>query len=185
MNWKNYSHLKNTHAFLSPSRYHWINYSEEKLRSVYENQQKIVMGTRYHAFAAEAISLAVRLPSNGATLNSFINDAIGFKLTPEVVLYYSHNCYGTADAIGLIDGVLRIHDLKTGSTPASITQLMVYAALFFLDYPEEVTQLISLRVYQNDEILEYEPSYDEVLEIMSRIKEWDRIIEEINKTVAF
>lgn len=185
MIWKDYSNLRGSHAFLSPSRYHWINYTEEKLRSVYENQQKIVLGTKYHAFAANAIELAVRLPNNGATINSFVNDAIGFRMTPEVVLYYSPNCYGTADAVGFNNGVLRVHDLKTGTTPASIMQLVVYSALFCLDYPDNKPDIVNLRIYQNDEIVEYEPHYNEIFDVMERIREWDRIIEEINESAIF
>ena len=32
---------------------------------------------------------------------NYVNDGVGFKLTPEQILYYSPYCYGTADAISL------------------------------------------------------------------------------------
>lgn len=183
MNWKNYSHLSGTHAFLSPSRYHWINYSPEKLVASYENYKRVAMGTRYHALAADLIRLAVRLPSTGASFNSFVNDAIGFKMSPEVLLFYSANCYGTADAISFYDGVLRIHDLKTGTSPASINQLMVYAALFCLDYSVDRRELgfMELRIYQNEEVVKYVPSIEEVFDVVDRIMTADRIIKDLEE----
>ena len=157
MDWKNYSYLNNTHAFLSPSRYHWINYSDEKLIERYKNHKRAALGTRLHALAAELISLARYQPQTAESFNAFVNDAIGFGMSPEVILHYSPNCYGTADAISYSDGVLRIHDLKTGKTPGSIEQLMVYASLFCLDYEllaKDITE-IHLRIYQGEEVLQF------------------------------
>ena len=182
MNWKSYSHLKNTHAFLSPSRHYWINYPPEKLIATYENYKKVALGTRYHALASELIKLAVRLPSTAASLNSFVNDAIGFKMESEVLLYFSMNCYGTVDAISFYDGVLRIHDLKTGKTPGSMDQLMIYAALFCLDYdvkPKEIKETY-LRLYQNEEILEFSPTVKDIYNIVSIIKKADEIISKVD-----
>lgn len=181
MIWKNYSHLKNTHAFLSPSRHYWINYTPDKLITTYENHRKVQLGTMYHTLAEQLISLAVRLPNTSATFNTFVNDAIGFRMKPEVVLYYSENCYGTADAISFHEGVLRIHDLKTGASPGSLNQLLIYAGLFFLDYavdPREIKE-IHLRIYQNEEVLEYNPRVEDILDIVEKIKEANRIIEEL------
>ncbi len=178
MIWKNYSHLEGTHAFLSPSKHYWLNYSEEKLITSYRNFKKIALGTRYHALAAELIKLAVRLPNTSATFNSFVNDAIGFKMKPEVLLFYSVNCYGTADAISFYDGVLRIHDLKTGSSRSSMNQLLIYAGLFCLDYkmkPKDINEII-LRIYQEEEVLEYVPTVGDVFDVVERIVEADRII---------
>jgi hypothetical protein len=182
MNWKSYSHLENTHSFLSPSRHHWLNYTSEKLVSTYENYRKIALGTQYHALAAELITLAVRLPNTMASFNSFVNDAIGFKMKSEVLLFYSDNCYGTADAISFSDGVLRIHDLKTGRSPASINQLLIYAGLFCLDYmiePKEIKE-IQLRLYQNEEIIELSPTIKDIFDVVARIEESDKIIESVN-----
>jgi hypothetical protein len=181
MIWKQYSHLRNTHAFLSPSKHYWLNYSTDKLITTYENYRKVKLGTQYHSLAEQLISLAVRLPNTAATFNSFVNDAIGFRMKPEVVLYFSDNCYGTADAIAFHDGVLRIHDLKTGVSPGSMNQVLIYAGLFFLDYgidPREVKN-IHLRIYQNEEVLEYNPTVNDVLHIVEKIKEADKIIEDL------
>ena len=182
MNWKSYSHLENTHAFLSPSKHYWLNYTPEKLVSTYENYKKIALGTQYHALASELITLAVRLPNTSASFNSFVNDAIGFKMKSEVLLFCSDNCYGTADAISFFDGVLRIHDLKTGRSPGSMNQLLIYAGLFCLDYiiePREVKE-IYLRLYQNEEITELSPTIKDIFDVVVRIEEAEKIIESVN-----
>ena len=133
MNFNNHSNLEGMHAFLGASKYHWVNYSDEKLVSTYQKHLATLKGTELHDFAARCIKLGQKLPKSKKTLNNYVNDAIGFKMTPEQVLFYSVNCFGTADAISFRNGVLRIHDLKTGVTPAHMEQLMIYAALFCLE----------------------------------------------------
>ena len=130
MNFNRHSHLEGQHAFLSASKYHWINYDEEKLISTFIKFQAIQKGTELHELASNLIRLGVKLPKSNKTLNLYVNDAIGFKMEPEQVLYYSDNCFGTADTISFRKDMLRIHDLKSGESPASIKQLMVYNALF-------------------------------------------------------
>ena len=181
MKLKDYSHLQGSHSFLSPSKYYWLRYSEDKLKTTYENYKKAALGTRYHALAAKIIELSVRQPNTSASFNSFVNDAIGFRMTPEIIVYYSPNCYGTADAISFNDGILRIHDLKTGITQASIDQLMIYAGLFVLDYSVDKRELKEtvLRIYQNGEITEYYPSVEEVFEVVDKIITADKIIHNI------
>lgn len=183
MIWKDYSHLKNTHAFLSPSKHYWLNYSEDKIVSTYKNFKKISLGTEYHEIASRLIKLAIRLPNTAASFNSFVNDAIGYKMESEVLLYYSPNCYGTADAISFSNGILRIHDLKTGSAPASVDQVLIYAALFCLDYgvdPKEL-QRVELRIYQNSEVTEFFPLPEEVFRVVSAIVKADKIIKTIEE----
>ena len=60
----------------------------------------------------------------------YVNDAIKFGLKPEQPLYYSRNCFGTTDAIGFDNGILRIHDYKSGIVPAHEEQLFIYGSLF-------------------------------------------------------
>jgi hypothetical protein len=134
MNFNDHSKLKGFHAFLSASSYHWLNYTEEKLITAYTNALAKERGTELHDFAAKAIELRQKLQASKKTLNMYVNDAIGFRMIPEQVLYYSDNCFGTADAISFRKNFLRIHDLKTGATPAKMEQLMIYAALFCLEY---------------------------------------------------
>jgi hypothetical protein len=105
-------------------------------------------------------------------LVSYVNDAIGYKMESEIVLKYSDLCFGTADAIGVRRNQLRIHDLKTGVTPASMDQLLIYAGLFFLEYKRDYrpsTMKIELRIYQNQEILISNPTEDEIKTVMDKI----------------
>ena len=139
MNYVKHSALEGQHAFLSASKYHWINYDEEKLAGTYARHLATLKGTTLHEFAAQCIRLGQKLPKSQKTLNMYVNDAIGYRMIPEQVLYYSDNCFGTADAISDLNhvaktGTLRIHDLKTGEIPAHMEQLEIYAALFCLEY---------------------------------------------------
>lgn len=178
MRFNDHSELEGKHAFLSPSAYHWIRYSEEKLFERFDTMTAQQRGTVFHAYAAESIKLGVKLRGN-QTLAHYVNDAIGFKMTPEQPLYYSKYCYGTADAISFRKNQLRIHDLKTGITPANMDQLMIYAALFCLEYEMKPGDIfIELRIYQNNEVVCYEPDVDEIAHIMDRIVYFSRLLEE-------
>lgn len=189
MNWKDYSGLSNTHAFLSPSRYYWINYDDEKLLEAFRNHKRAALGTRLHKLAAELITLARIQPQNAESFNMFVNDGIGFGMTPEVLLYYSPRCYGTADAISFKDKVLRIHDLKTGDSqvpPGATKQVLIYAALFCLDYeisPLDLKSII-LRIYQNGDVLEMLPEREKLLEMTRRIIEADKLLKEAEDLVV-
>ena len=99
MNFNKHSALEGQHAFLGASKYHWINYDESKVADSYTKFLAIQRGTILHDFAVRCITLGQRLPKSKKTLNMYVNDAIGYKMTPEVVLYYSDNCFGTTDAI--------------------------------------------------------------------------------------
>lgn len=182
MNFVRHSNLEGQHAFLGASKYHWINYDEEKLVEAYTNHIAKERGVVLHAFAAQCITLGQKLPRSPKTLNMYVNDAIGYKMTPEVVLYYSDNCFGTADAISFRDNHLRIHDLKTGVTPVKMEQLIIYAALFCLEYrvnPIDIS--IELRIYQNDNIETCHPEPEEVMEIIDKIISSDKIIQRIKE----
>ena len=168
------------HAFLGASQYHWLNYDEDKLINVYKNRLAAQQGTRLHAFAKECIELGQKLPKSKKTLNSFVNDAIGFKMRPEQPLYFSPNCFGTSDAISFSDNLLRIHDLKTGASPASMHQLEVYAALFCLEYGKTPTKIdMEFRIYQNDEIVIGQPEGELIEDVMHKIIFFDKLIEKV------
>ncbi len=180
MNFNKHFDLEGKHAFLGASKYHWINYDEDKLAESYSRFLAVKKGTRLHNLAAELISLGQKLPRSKKTLNMYVNDAIGFKMQPEQVLYYSENCFGTTDAISFRDGLLRIHDLKTGMIPAHMEQLMVYAALFCLEYRTKPSEIdIELRIYQSDEILYHTPEADEIVPIIDKIITFDKVISKI------
>lgn len=174
--------LEGRHSFLSPSNYHWVNYSDDKLQERFLNHLATERGTRLHALAKELIDLGVKLPRSNKTLNLYVNDAIGYKMQTEQPLFYSVNCFGTADSISFRKSLLRIHDLKTGQTPASMTQLEVYSAIFCLEYgvlPSDID--IELRIYQNDQVLVHEPESVDILFIMDRIVSFDKLIENLKE----
>lgn len=180
MNFNEHWGLKDKHAFLSPSQYYWINYDSKKLEERYRNDEMKRRGTELHEFASMAIKLNRKMPKNSDTLNMFVNDAIGYSMESEQPLYYSDNCFGTADAISFNRNLLRIHDLKTGQTPASMTQLMVYAALFCLEYNKDPYSIkMELRIYQFNEIDSYIPDPNEIRDIMNTIVDFDKQIEEM------
>lgn len=180
MNFNKHSNLEGQHAFLGASKYHWINYSEDKLAESYSKFIATQKGTELHDFAARCIKLGQRLPKSQKTLNMYVNDAIGFKMTPEQPLFYSENCFGTADAISFRDGLLRIHDLKTGVTPAHMEQLEIYTALFCLEYKIKPVEIdIELRLYQSDEILYHKPTTDDIVPIIDKIITFDKIINKL------
>ena len=180
MNFNRHLDIVGQHAFLGASKYHWINYDEDKLRDTYSSFLATLRGTELHDFAAHCIRLRQKLPKSKKTLNLYVNDAIGFQMTPEQPLFYSENCFGTADAISFKNGLLRIHDLKTGVTPAHMEQLEVYAALFCLEYKVKPGDIdILLRIYQYDDIDECEPATEKIAFIMDKIITFDKLINKI------
>lgn len=182
MNWNRHSDLDGSHAFLSASKYHWINYDADKLADSYKNFMATLKGIELHEFASRCITLGQKLPKSQKTLNMFVNDAIGYKMQSEQVLYYSENCYGTADAIAFRNGMLRIHDLKTGKALAHMEQLMVYAALFCLEYKVKPGDIqMELRLYQNDEVIFHNPVSDEIVPIIDKIITFDKVIKRIKE----
>lgn len=200
--------LRGKHAILTPSQPHWLRYSADQLYQKYESQYSQTIGTSLHALAETLIRNNLKLkkgdkltviahllndgiPNNVIDIDrvysnfmTYVNDAVGFKLTPEQILYYSPYCFGTADAISFRNNFLRIHDYKSGTTPAKMEQLMVYAALFCLEYnikPGEIQT--ELRIYQNNEILYHEPEADDILPIMDVIVSHSKTLEQIHGEV--
>lgn len=180
MDFNSHYDLIGEHAFLSASKYHWINYDEEKLAATYLKWKATQRGTRLHDLACQLISEGIKLPKSKKTLNMYVNDAIGFKMTPEQPLVYSVNCFGTADSIAFKGNKLRIHDLKTGETQASFHQLEIYDSLFCLEYglsPSEIE--IENRIYQLDEIHIDIPDPMLIRSIMDKIIIFDQLIEKL------
>ena len=185
-----HSHLAGKHATLSASKYHWLRYSPDKLRNWFHTQLQAAQGTKLHDFAATAIKMGIKLPRNGKTLNRYVNDCIGHRMTPEQVLFYSIRSFGTADAIsfetiedehGNKINVLRIFDLKTGTTKGSFDQLLIYAGFFMLEYdflPGDL-DIVDFRIYQNDNVEQWSPAIEDLAYVIDRIKTNDRILEEL------
>lgn len=178
MIWKDHYKLDKHHAFMSPSSYHWVNYDLERLTNAYYSNEAAKLGTRMHAFAEEAIKLGIRMPNTGTSINMFVNDAIGFRMRTEQLLYFSPYAFGTADAIAFYNDTLRISDLKTGKSGGNMTQLEIYAAFFCLEYnvdPEKIT--IELRIYHNDDVTVWEPSGSSIQVLMDTIARFSKHIQ--------
>ena len=174
MNFNVHSELSKKHAFLSPSQHHWVNYNDQKLEARFFSWSASVRGTDLHNLAHEAIRLGVKLSSANKTLSMYVNDAINYKMTCEQSLYYSDNCFGSADTISFRKNKLRIHDLKTGVTPAHHRQLEIYAALFCLEYNVDPLSIeTELRIYQSGEIQIYDADPEVVISIMDKIIDFD------------
>ncbi|MBR4345299.1 MAG: hypothetical protein IKP88_21765 [Lachnospiraceae bacterium] len=212
MNWNEHSKLKGLHAFLGASKYSWVNYEgEETLYSRYKSQFASMIGTALHEIASECITFNFKLKKNDdryvlfellkrgvprnvidinyifPNLANFVNDAIGFRMNSEQILFYSDNCFGTADAISFNDKnrLLRVHDYKSGSTPAHMEQLDIYSSIFCLEYgmnPNEIQ--IEERIYQNEEILYSNPEPEIIISVMDKIIEFDKLINRFKKEGA-
>ncbi|NCA91992.1 hypothetical protein EOM82_01895 [bacterium] len=196
MIFNDHSKLEGQHAFLGASSFRWINWSDDIFQKRYYGQFAQILGTCIHKLVNSLIKSRTRLSENDKKLielelyrsgvpkgayNSddillnlipFVNDAIGFHMQSEVVLYYSLNCFGTTDAISYNEKekFLRIHDLKTGITPSHMEQLLIYTALFCLEYHKKPADLkIELRIYQNFDILIHIPEVDEIEKFMHLI----------------
>lgn len=206
MIWNDHSKLEGQHAFLGASNYHWINWSDEIFWQRYISQFSKEVGTAIHELAQTCITNRIKLnkqdkhiidlcmcnnhiPSLAynsevilTNLLPFVNDAIGFHMSSEIILYYSPICFGTTDAISYSekDRYLRIHDLKTGTVPAKMEQLEIYAALFCLEYHKDPTKInIELRIYQNGEVLVDNPDPKIIEKFMLLIKNRTELIKKL------
>jgi hypothetical protein len=180
-----HSHLEGQHAFLSPSTYHWINYDEEKLAYRYKTLRAALEGSEQHRYAAVAIEEREVQDDETTTLGLYINQCIQFRMSPEVVLYYSPNAYGTVDAIAYRYRRLRISDLKTGVSRTSEHQLEVYSALFCLEYEIDPFKLrgIELRIYQDGVCRVYDADPYTIRMIMDKIILFDQILNKLREEV--
>lgn len=177
MIFNNHRNLEGLHAPFSPSQPSWLRYDDQKAVDVYSNKKAAEMGTRLHSWAKETIDLGIKQPRSKKTLYAYVNDAIGFKMDTEVVLFYSERFFGTADSISFRNGMLRIHDLKTGRTAVHMEQLEIYAALFCLEYKVKPAEIeMELRIYQNDEILYFNPEPEDISQIMNQIVHLDKLL---------
>ena len=180
MNFVKHSNLEGLHAPFAASQSAWLRYDDDKALDVYRNKKAKELGTRLHAWAKETIDLGIKQPRSSKTLSAYVNDAIGYKMSTEVVLYYSEYFFGTADAISFRNNFLRIHDLKTGNS-GHMEQLEVYAALFCLEYkikPGEIK--MELRLYKNDEVIVHNPTAEDILPIMDKIIHLNKMLESYN-----
>lgn len=179
MNFNKHYDLEGKHAFLGASNPSWLNYDADRLIFVYDAMKAKERGTELHDLAARLIKIGQKLPRSKKTLNMYVNDAIGFHMQPEVLLYYSNNCFGTADTICFDGKLLRIHDYKSGSGKTHMEQLYIYAALFCLEYRVDPRTIdIITAIYQNDDIRVEPPTGELIKSIMDKIIKFDK---ELNK----
>lgn len=204
MIWNEHSELRGKHATFAPSNPSFLNYSlepegEDIIFQRFASQYAAQIGTIVHDFAQERIyynqklfktnksDLLIRLLKANIppivinidflfnNLIPYVNDAISFRMDPEVILKYSDDCFGTTDAVCYRDKELRIHDLKSGRSAVHMDQLLTYAALFFLEYKAapETTDTI-LRIYQSGEFQEDHPEPERIRAAMNQIVELDK-----------
>lgn len=184
MKFHSYSNLEGLHASFSPSQPSWLRYDDDKAIEVFMNRKAAEMGSRLHKWAKDTIDLGIKQSRSKKTLSAYVNDAIGYKMNTEVVLFYSPRFFGTADAICFRDNVLRIHDLKTGKTPVHMEQLEIYAALFCLEYKVKPGEIeMELRIYQNNEMVVHNPTAEDILPIMDKIIHLDKILGKLDEEV--
>lgn len=174
MTFNAHSELAGRHAFLSASSPHWLNYDYQKLEARYHSFSASVRGTDLHNLAHESIRLGIRLNDSHGAMAAYVSDALDFRMSCEVPLYYSDNAFGHADTLSFYDMFLRVHDLKTGVTPAKPRQLDVYAAYFCLEYgfsPFDIQ--IETRIYQQMEVNVFHPPPEAIRAIMDKTVEFN------------
>lgn len=193
---------RGSHALFSPSLGVWVgDENEDDVLLRYYRSLAPTIGNVVHEEAYECILTNTRYTKNEAkkaitkrllmykglriprdafdpefladNLVNYVNDAIGYMMTPEQPLVYSKWCAGTADAISYDEKkrILRIHDLKTGVNPAKFLQLEIYTALFFLEYGEALKVKpgdvqTELRIYQAGEVFEEYPGPEDILPLI-------------------
>ena len=121
------TNLEGQHAFLGASKFHWINYSEDKVADAYRNFLATQKGTMLHAFAAQCITLGQKLPKSQKTLNiefPFSNESLKDPLlemgeikneTEQVVVYNGDAEIGVTITIHAIGEASNITIYNTGT----------------------------------------------------------------------
>lgn len=213
MQFNTHRHLEGKHAIFSASSWYWLNDEPDDLVHRLCSQYASTIGTILHNVACKHIKYRIKLhkydknnvmlelltnripavvidtidfDSMFTNLMTYVNDCIGFRMEPEVVLAYSDNFFGTTDAIiySEKERFLRIHDLKTGVSSANMAQLKIYAALFCLEYRIKPGNIdTELRIYQSNEIVIDNPPADEILPIMDKITTTDKFLTRITEEV--
>ena len=189
MQWNDHSRdvPAGAHALFGASNYAWLNYDVEKAIQYYNAIQARKRGVELHETAHRCIDDGLQL--KGRTyLAKYVNDAIGFRMRTEQPLKYSNRFFGTSDAIIFDEkhSILRIHDLKTGVTPAKLDQLLIYAALFCLEYHKNPMDIEhELRIYQNNcDVIADNPDGSQIADVMDHIRTLDNALEEYEEGLA-
>ena len=187
MQFNKHTNLEGLHAPFGASKSSWLRYDDKKAVEYLKGLKSKEMGTKLHEWAKTTIDLGIKQPRSKKTIYAYVNDAIGFKMSTEVVLFYSEYFFGTADAISFRNGILRIHDLKTGKVGKiedHMEQLEIYAALFCLEYKVKPSDIsMELRVYKNDEVLVHNPTAEDILPVMDKIVHLNKLLEKLDEEV--
>lgn len=211
MKWREHSNLNGMHALCGASDYHWVNYdSPEKFIQRYRSSLSTRIGTALHEAAKTLIDARIKiseddwnlvryiLETNGLPRNvdclpllenliPYVNDAISYQMSTEIVLFYSEHFFGTTDCIGYDEKnkFLRIHDLKTGQSQAHMEQLLVYMALFCLEYKIKPVDISAeLRIYQSGHVLYFNPTLEDVIPVIDQIISGNKLIEQLKTEEA-
>ncbi len=204
MQWNEHSKLAGKHAAFTASQPSWLNKTYDQMVATLNNSYATTIGTALHDIARKHIEHRIKLtkasknevllslladykiPQDAVNLSlyfenlcNYVNDAIGYRLSPEVVLYYSDYFFGTADAIDFKDNKLRIHDLKTGRTPVHMEQLEIYAALFCLEYGLRPGNIeMELRIYKDGDIIVHEPTAEDIVPIIDKMQHFTKLYDQ-------
>ena len=85
--------------------------------------------------------------------------------------------------IAYTPGFLRIHDYKSGYIKASMAQLRIYAAIFFLEYgPLDIwldNTDVELRIYQSNDVVIENPEKTLIADIMTNIVQKDSLLQRL------
>lgn len=207
MLWNDHSRLDGSHALLSPSQSSWLYYEDEKsFFKKYVSSHAQILGTTLHEYAEKRINYRMKLrkqddndvlfylldhgiPRNiidmdriYLNLMNYVNDGIGYRMDTEIILYYSNNVFGTADAIKITKNEIRIHDYKSGVTPAHMEQLEIYDALACLEYKLDPSKYEhNLSLYQSGEIISSNPEPDVIKMTMEKIVHFDKLINDFKE----
>lgn len=114
----------------------------------------------------------------------FICDSIGFRMESEQKLSVSKIIEGTADAVRYYpkENLLRVSDLKTGSRPAKIEQVFVYAALYcYENRLDPLKTNFETRIYQNGEVYIEHPSGDVISNALNISLHLDEVVEKFRR----
>ena len=176
-------------AFVKIKLVHKITSTKDMINSIEEFMFNKYYIEKYDSLSSEGSrvmlcfkKLIKQYPEMLNCVKSYVNDTIGYKMHPEVVLYFSDDLFGTSDALifNKKDKLLRIHDLKTGATLAHVEQLMGYAALFCLEqHIDPMSINYELCIYQGNDILvatpdgsDVKPFYDWYVEADEALREF-------------
>ena len=143
---------------------------------------QLFMSDSKECFSEELINFIPNLPPEiFNTVILYVNDCIGFGMDPEKQIVHNDSCFGTADAVCFDGKTLRVSDLKTGDSPGHMEQLLIYDALFCLEYniqPDKIK--FENRIYQYGDVqLAIDFPSEVILQIMQIIMTESKFVQQL------